>query len=143
MVFSLILLTRNTLGLNLLRKLAGMGSQMFENELSESSGINPPLPFLNQFLIIFVSCGLLEDARHMFDKMILRDFNPWATLFVAYYRGDDYEEATIVFVNMLSQLVVHISGRCKCCLQWIVDMDGKIVNVVVAKDYADDERAAC
>ncbi|KAL2348738.1 hypothetical protein Fmac_002738 [Flemingia macrophylla] len=68
------------------------------------SGTKPPLSFLNRILIMFVSCGLLEDARHMFDKMRFRDFNSWATLFVAYYDSADYEEATSVFVNMLGQL---------------------------------------
>lgn len=68
------------------------------------SGIKPPLPFLNRILVMFVSCGLLENARHMFDKMRVRDFNTWATLFVAYYDNADYEEATNVFVNMLTQL---------------------------------------
>ena len=68
------------------------------------SGIKPPLPFLNRILVMFVSCGLLENARHMFDKMRVRAFNTWATLFVAYYDNTDYEEATNVFVNMLTQL---------------------------------------
>ncbi|KOM41281.1 hypothetical protein LR48_Vigan04g147900 [Vigna angularis] len=49
------------------------------------SGMKPLLPFLNRILIMFVSCGLFENARHMFDKMRVRDFNSWATLFVAYY----------------------------------------------------------
>ncbi|KOM41731.1 hypothetical protein LR48_Vigan04g192900 [Vigna angularis] len=49
------------------------------------SGMKPPLPFLNRILIMFVSCGLLENARHMFDKMRVRDFNSWVTMFVAYY----------------------------------------------------------
>ncbi|KAK7406975.1 hypothetical protein VNO78_08613 [Psophocarpus tetragonolobus] len=70
------------------------------------SGIKPPLPFLNRILILFVSCGLLDDARHMFDKMRLRDFNSWATLFVAYYDAAHYDEVTTVFFNMLCQLDV-------------------------------------
>lgn len=68
------------------------------------SGIKPPLSFINRILIMFVTCGLMEDARHMFDKMPVRDFNSWATLFVAYYDNADYEEAIAIFVNMLGQL---------------------------------------
>ncbi|KAK7309440.1 hypothetical protein RJT34_06169 [Clitoria ternatea] len=68
------------------------------------SGITPPLPLLNRILIMFVSCGLLENARNVFDLMTMRDFNSWAILFVAYYDNADYEEAIAVFVNMLGQL---------------------------------------
>ncbi|KAJ1380941.1 Tetratricopeptide-like helical domain superfamily [Sesbania bispinosa] len=68
------------------------------------SGIKPPLPFLNRILIMLVSCGLLDNARQLFDSMTVRDFNSWATLFVAYYENADYEESTCVFVNMLDQL---------------------------------------
>ncbi|XP_061341734.1 pentatricopeptide repeat-containing protein At1g31790 [Gastrolobium bilobum] len=68
------------------------------------SGIKPPLPLLNRILIMFVSCGLLESARNLFDSMTVRDFNSWAILFVAYYDIADYEEAIGVFVSMLGQL---------------------------------------
>ncbi|KAK7307407.1 hypothetical protein VNO77_40443 [Canavalia gladiata] len=68
------------------------------------SGIKPPLSLLNRILIMFVSCGLLENACHLFDSMTVRDFNSWAILFVALYDNADYEEATAVFVNMLGQL---------------------------------------
>lgn len=53
---------------------------------------------------MFVSCRLLENARHLFDLMTVRDFNSWATLFVAYFDNLDYEEATDVFVNMIEDL---------------------------------------
>lgn len=69
-----------------------------------NSGINPPLPLLNRILVMFVSCGLLESARHLFDTMTVRDFHSWAILFVAHYENSDYEEATCVFVSMLCQL---------------------------------------
>ncbi|KAK7252602.1 hypothetical protein RIF29_36671 [Crotalaria pallida] len=68
------------------------------------SGIKPTLPLLNRILIMFISCGLLDNARHLFDKMTVRDFNSWATLFVAYFDNADYEEATSVFISMIEDL---------------------------------------
>ncbi|CAL0331646.1 unnamed protein product [Lupinus luteus] len=68
------------------------------------SGCKPTLPLLNRILIMFVSCGLLDNARHLFDKMAVRDFNTWATLFVAYFDDVDYEETTSVFISMIEDL---------------------------------------
>ncbi|XP_016200594.1 pentatricopeptide repeat-containing protein At1g31790 [Arachis ipaensis] len=68
------------------------------------SGIKPPLPFINRILIMLVSCGLLDNARHVFDLMSVRDFNTWATLFVAYYDNADYAEVARVFVSMVEDL---------------------------------------
>ncbi|GAU28068.1 hypothetical protein TSUD_223090 [Trifolium subterraneum] len=71
-----------------------------------NSGIEPPLNLLNRILIMFVSCGLLENARHVFDKMSARNFHSWAILFVAYYENSDYDNAVDVFLGMLCQLGV-------------------------------------
>jgi pentatricopeptide repeat protein len=71
-----------------------------------NSGIELPLNLLNRILIMFVSCGLLENARHLFDKMSVRNFHSWAILFVAYYENSDYENATDVFIGMLCRLGV-------------------------------------
>ncbi|XP_050906263.1 pentatricopeptide repeat-containing protein At1g31790 [Lathyrus oleraceus] len=70
------------------------------------SGVEPPLPLINRILIMFVSCGLLDNARHVFDSMLVRDFHSWAILFVAYYENSEYENATDVFLGMLCQLGV-------------------------------------
>lgn len=70
------------------------------------SGIGPPLTLLNRILIMFVSCGLLQSARHVFDEMPVRNFHSWAILFVAYYENSDYENAIDVFMRMLRQLGV-------------------------------------
>ncbi|AES95415.1 putative pentatricopeptide [Medicago truncatula] len=69
-------------------------------------GIELPLTLLNRILIMFVSCGLLENARRVFDVMSVRDFHSWATLFVSYYENGEYENAIDVFVSMLCQLDV-------------------------------------
>lgn len=68
------------------------------------SGVEPPLPLINRILIMFVSCGLLDNARHVFDSMLVRDFHSWAILFVAYYENSEYENAMDVFLGMLCQL---------------------------------------
>lgn len=55
---------------------------------------------------MFVSCSLLENARHLFYSMPVKDFHSWAILFVAHYENSDYENVTDVFLNMLCQLGV-------------------------------------
>ncbi|MED6143511.1 hypothetical protein PIB30_006769 [Stylosanthes scabra] len=67
-------------------------------------GIKPPLSLINRILIMLVSCGLLENARHVFDLMSVRDFHTWATLFVAYDDNADYAEVARVFVSMVQDL---------------------------------------
>lgn len=70
------------------------------------SGIKPSLSLLNRLLVMFVSCGMVDCARHLFDAMTVRDFNTWATLIVAYFDNADYEEAIGLFLDMLNQVVV-------------------------------------
>ncbi|KAJ7953277.1 Pentatricopeptide repeat-containing protein family [Quillaja saponaria] len=64
------------------------------------SGLKPPLRLLNRMLIMFVSCGLLESARQMFDLMPLKDFNSWAILIVGYTNNSDYDEACLEDANI-------------------------------------------
>ncbi|KAI4327888.1 hypothetical protein L6164_020299 [Bauhinia variegata] len=68
------------------------------------SVIKPPLSLLNRLLVMCVSCGLLENACHLFDSMSVRDFNSWATLIVAYFDNAEYDEAISLFVSMLNRI---------------------------------------
>ncbi|KAF7809532.1 putative carotenoid cleavage dioxygenase 4, chloroplastic [Senna tora] len=72
--------------------------------ITQSGIIKPPLTLLNRLLVMFVSCGLVEHAHHLFDKMSVRDFNSWATLIVAYFNDSNYEEAIGLFLGMIHQV---------------------------------------
>lgn len=64
------------------------------------SGLRFTLPFLNRILMMYASCGLIDNARQIFDKMPIRDFNSWAVLIAGYMDGDLYQEAISLFVKM-------------------------------------------
>ncbi|XP_062101568.1 pentatricopeptide repeat-containing protein At1g31790-like [Humulus lupulus] len=61
----------------------------------------PPLSLQNRLLLMHVTCGHLDMARHLFDGMPSKDFKSWATIIVAYLNRDDYEEAMNLFLKML------------------------------------------
>ncbi|XP_035549751.1 pentatricopeptide repeat-containing protein At1g31790-like [Juglans regia] len=68
------------------------------------SGLKVPLPLLNRLLLMHVSCGFLDTARQLFDRMTLRDFISWATMIVGYANNTHYDEAISLFVKMQYQL---------------------------------------
>ncbi|XP_059663096.1 pentatricopeptide repeat-containing protein At1g31790 [Cornus florida] len=73
----------------------------------DSSGIRPGLPLLNRLLLMYVSCGLIENAHQLFDKMPMKDSNSWATVIAGYAENDDYEEAINLFVEMQNRRRYH------------------------------------
>lgn len=64
------------------------------------SGIRPGLQFLNRILLMYVSCGLIENAHQLFDKMPVKDCNSWAAMVAGFIENDKYEEAISLFVEM-------------------------------------------
>jgi pentatricopeptide repeat protein len=85
--------------------------------------LKPPLPLLNRLLLMHLSCGLFDTARHLFDRMIRKDFLTWATMILAYAANADYYEAVNLFLNMQSQftflefptwLIVCVLQACLC-----------------------------
>ncbi|KAK4276117.1 hypothetical protein QN277_019106 [Acacia crassicarpa] len=69
-------------------------------------GVDHPLSFLNRLLLMFASCGLVENAHHLFDKMSVRDINSWAILLISYFDNADYEGVISLFLNMLDQVSI-------------------------------------
>ncbi|KAJ0237012.1 Pentatricopeptide repeat-containing protein [Hirschfeldia incana] len=66
------------------------------------SSVRPRTSFLNRLLLMHVSCGRLDTARQVFDRMPRRDFHSWAIVILGYIEtGCDYEEAVSLFVSML------------------------------------------
>lgn len=50
---------------------------------------------------MYVSCGLIENARQLFGKMPDKDCNSWAAMVAGYIENDRYEEAICLFVEMM------------------------------------------
>lgn len=48
----------------------------------------------------YAKCGLLEDARKVFDRMEERDIVSWTTLVIAYSQCSECEEALVIFSKM-------------------------------------------
>ncbi|XP_028772657.1 pentatricopeptide repeat-containing protein At1g31790-like [Neltuma alba] len=114
------------------------------------SGIDPPLSFLNRLLLLFASCGLVERAHHLFDKMSVRDINSWAILLVAYFDNANYEEAIGLFLNMLDQVsILELPNWILVCLlkacSYSINLDlGKQVHGCLVKlDISNDVRLTC
>ncbi|XP_028094780.1 pentatricopeptide repeat-containing protein At1g31790-like [Camellia sinensis] len=71
------------------------------------SGLRPGLLFFNRILLMYVSCGLVDNARHVFDKMPTKDCNSWAAMIAGYMDNDNYEEVINLFVEMRCSLQYH------------------------------------
>uniref|UniRef100_A0A2P2QLG7 Pentatricopeptide repeat-containing protein n=1 Tax=Rhizophora mucronata TaxID=61149 RepID=A0A2P2QLG7_RHIMU len=63
---------------------------------------------INRLLLMYVSCGYLDTARHLFDQMAVRkellllfDFNSWAILIMAYLHDANYDEAFTLFAKLI------------------------------------------
>lgn len=70
-----------------------------------------------------VSCGLLDTARQLFDRMTLKNFISWATMIVGYSNDGYYDEAISLFVKMQHQftmlefptwIIVCVLEACVC-----------------------------
>ncbi|XP_062146758.1 pentatricopeptide repeat-containing protein At1g31790 [Alnus glutinosa] len=87
------------------------------------SGLRAPLSLLNRLLLMNVSCGLLDTARQLFDRMTLKNFISWATMIVGYANDAHYDEAISLFVKMQDQftmlefptwIIVCVLEACVC-----------------------------
>ncbi|XP_054820038.1 pentatricopeptide repeat-containing protein At1g31790-like [Prosopis cineraria] len=114
------------------------------------SGIDPPLSFLNRLLLMFASCGLVERARNLFDKMSVRDINSWATLLVAYFDDADYEGAIYLFLNMLDRVSIsELPNWVMVCLlkacdySMNLDLGKQVHGWLVKLDISDDVLLTC
>ncbi|KAA8521081.1 hypothetical protein F0562_011766 [Nyssa sinensis] len=85
------------------------------------SGLRPSLSLLNRLLLMYVSCGLIEKARQMFDKMAIKDSNSWAAMIAGYADNDDYGEAIHLFVEMQNhRQYYHNFDVLKFPVSWII-----------------------
>ncbi|CAI9095022.1 OLC1v1030874C1 [Oldenlandia corymbosa var. corymbosa] len=70
------------------------------NHLSTSS-LRPSLSIFNRLLLMYGSCGCMEYAEKLFDKMSVRSVTTWAAVMFGCFKNGDYEKVVDVFVQML------------------------------------------
>lgn len=64
------------------------------------SGACLSLGVVNRVLLMFVSCGCLDDARQVFEKMRVRNSKSWAAMIAGCVECGEFEEALDLFVEM-------------------------------------------
>ncbi|GKC49502.1 pentatricopeptide repeat-containing protein [Tanacetum coccineum] len=68
------------------------------------------LSLVNRVLIMYVSCGSLDNARKVFDEMSKKDFNSWAIMIAGYADNGEYEEVIRLFVNDKFRYIMYSCG---------------------------------
>jgi pentatricopeptide repeat protein len=74
------------------------GKQVHAHSLK--SVINPEVVMLNNLVNMYTKCGLLENARQVFDEMLERNIVSWTILIMAYAQDGVGEEALKLFGQM-------------------------------------------
>ena len=77
-----------------------------------------PLSLINRVLIMYVSCGSLDNARKVFDEMSKRDFNSWAIMIAGYADNGEYEEVIRLFVSDKFRYIMYSCGSLP--VSWIM-----------------------
>ncbi|GJR68402.1 pentatricopeptide repeat-containing protein [Tanacetum coccineum] len=68
------------------------------------------LSLVNRVLIMYVSCGSLDNARKVFDEMSKKDFNSWAIMIAGYADNGEYEQVIRLFVNDKFRYIMYSCG---------------------------------
>ncbi|XP_038975857.1 pentatricopeptide repeat-containing protein At3g46790, chloroplastic-like isoform X2 [Phoenix dactylifera] len=82
-------------------KALNLGKSVHAFGLRSFGGHRSNLILDNAMLELYVSCGDLVAARHLFGEMAERDVVSWTTLIAGYARNQSSEEAIVVFSAML------------------------------------------
>ena len=67
------------------------------------SGLEPNIYLVNNLIKMYISCGLLGDARKLFDKLVKKDVFTWTILIGGYAQHNHGAEAFEVFRQMLQE----------------------------------------
>ncbi|XP_057864214.2 pentatricopeptide repeat-containing protein At2g13600 [Cryptomeria japonica] len=73
------------------------------------TGLNHDVYLVNHLIHMYIKCGVLEDARHVFDKMLKRSVVSFTNMIAGYSQNGDAEEALNLFHQMQRE---GISGNC-------------------------------
>ena len=65
-----------------------------------SSGFEPDLYVMNRVLFVHVKCGLMLDARKLFDEMPEKDMASWMTMIGGFVDSGNFSEAFGLFLCM-------------------------------------------
>lgn len=77
----------------------------YVHEHMAKSGFIPSTFVLNALLNMYMKCGSLEDARHVFDRMRERDMFTWTMMLTGYAKLGHPEEAYKVYEQMHKERV--------------------------------------
>ncbi|KAK1430797.1 hypothetical protein QVD17_13814 [Tagetes erecta] len=95
----------------------------------------PRLGLLNRIMIMFISCGCIQNARQVFDEMSKRDFNSWAIMIAGYADNGDYEEVINLFADPKLQYILYSCSSFP--VSWVfvcvLKACGKILNLTLGK----------
>ncbi|PIA30859.1 hypothetical protein AQUCO_05300002v1 [Aquilegia coerulea] len=80
---------------------AESGSQVYFH--MTRNGHQPTLLLANRLLLMYVSCGRLDSAHQLFDKMILKDSITWVTMIAGHFDNGEYVETLTLFKQMQEQ----------------------------------------
>ncbi|KZV36451.1 pentatricopeptide repeat-containing protein [Dorcoceras hygrometricum] len=70
------------------------------HEYVEMKGLSPNLSVENALIDMYAKCGCLQEARKVFDKMLIKDIVSWTSLMSAYGRSGKGYEAIELFTKM-------------------------------------------
>ncbi|KAI4352564.1 hypothetical protein L6164_006801 [Bauhinia variegata] len=65
-----------------------------------SDGFEPDMYMRNRVLLVHAKCGLMNDARKLFDEMLERDLVSWNTMITGLIDSGNYSEAFRLFLIM-------------------------------------------
>ncbi|PIA44530.1 hypothetical protein AQUCO_01700254v1, partial [Aquilegia coerulea] len=80
---------------------AESGSQVYSH--MTQNGYQPTLLLANRLLLMYVSCGRLDSAHQLFDKMLLKDSIIWATMIAGHFDNGEHVETLTLFKLMQEQ----------------------------------------
>ncbi|XXG48892.1 hypothetical protein AAC387_Pa02g3215 [Persea americana] len=64
------------------------------------NGLEPDLHLATGIIDFYSKCGLMDDARRVFDRIVKRDVFVWTAMIHGYLQIGDYVEALSMFSNM-------------------------------------------
>lgn len=86
------------------------------------SHYQPPVYLRTRLIVFYIKCGLLGDARWVFDEMPQRNVVSWTALISGYSQTGDISEAIHLFLQMLtsgtsiSLPITYILPICQCSI---------------------------
>ncbi|KAK7295376.1 hypothetical protein RJT34_18283 [Clitoria ternatea] len=113
-----------------------------------NSGFEPDLYMMNRVLIMHVKCGLMYDARKLFDEMLERDVISWMTMIGGLVDSGNYSEAFKLFLCMWEEFNDGKSRTFATMVRasaglGLVDVGRQIHSCALKRGVGDDNFVSC